>query len=381
MENELAAIIPAAGLSSRMGELKALLPLGETTVLGHIIKLFQSCGISDIIVVTGHRAEEVEQEAVRAGARAVHNADYEQGMFTSIKTGIRALRPETRGFFLLPVDIPLIRRGTIRLLAEAFTNFPLAIVYPVFHGRRGHPPLITTSLSKHILNNDGPDGLRGLLEQVDRQSVTSVRDIEVPDANILFDMDTMTDYRSGIDLYAKRDMPTIEECSILLHDLYGMAPLGLDHAQRVADLAAAICAGIAEKRGQGPDRDVCRVAGLLHDIAKGHAHHEEEGGRWLRQLGFDRVADIVAAHKEAELPPGARVTEKEIVYLADKMVSGNRLVSVENRFRQKLELYAEDPAACAAITRRLLQARKVMEAIEIETGCSLDYLISQCRDA
>jgi len=191
----------------------------------------------------------------------------------------------------------------------------------------------------------------------------------------------MTDYQSGIDLYARRDVPTIDECAILLHDMYQMAPRGLDHAQRVAELAAAICAGIAEKRGAGPDRDVCRVAGLLHDIAKGHAHHEEEGGRWLRQLGFDRVADIVAAHKDAELPPGARVTEKEIVYLADKMVSGNRLVSVENRFRQKLELYADDPAACAAIKRRLLQARKVMEAIETETGCSLDYLISQCRGA
>lgn len=371
MESELAAIIPAAGLSSRMGELKALLPLGQTTVLGHLIDLFHRCGIRDVIVVTGHRAGEVGQAALAAGARVVHNDDYEQGMFSSIKSGIRALAPETRGFFLLPVDIPLIRPGTIRLLAEAFTSFPLAIVYPVFQGRRGHPPLITTSLAKHILNHDGANGLRALLEQVDRQSLTSVRDIAVPDANILFDMDTMADYQTGVALYGKRDVPTLEECSILLQDLYRMPPNGLDHAKRVAELADAICARIAAKRGTGPDREVCRVAGLLHDIAKGHAHHEEEGGRWLRQLGFDRAADIVAAHKDALLPPDGRVTEKEIVYIADKMVSGNRLVSVEKRFMEKIALYGDDPEACAAITARLSQAMSVMAAIEAETGTSL----------
>ncbi|MBU1234774.1 MAG: nucleotidyltransferase family protein, partial [Proteobacteria bacterium] len=201
MGNEIAAIIPAAGFSSRMGKLKALLPLGETTVLGQLIALLQRCAIRDIIVVTGHRSEEVGQVAVEAGARAVYNDDYELGMFTSIKTGIKALSPETDGFFLHPVDIPLIRRGTIGLLVEAFAAFPHAIIYPVFQGRRGHPPLITTSLSQHILKSDAPHGLRDLLEQADRQSIVSVREIEVPDANILFDMDTMTDYRSGVDLY------------------------------------------------------------------------------------------------------------------------------------------------------------------------------------
>ena len=374
MENDIAAIIPAAGLSSRMGQLKALLPLGQSTVLAHIIDLFHSCGINDIIVVTGHRAEEVGQIALAAGARVVHNPDYEEGMLSSIKAGVSALQPETRGFFLLPVDIPLIRRGTIQLLAEAFTSLPLAIVYPVFQGRRGHPPLITTSLVKHILNYEGQNGLRAVLEQVDRQSISSVREIEVPDANILFDMDTQADYQTGITLYGKRDVPTMDECRILLHELYRMPPKGIAHAQQVAELAVEICARIAEKRGTGPDLDVCRVAGLLHDIAKGHAHHEEEGGRWLRQLGFDRAADIVAAHMDAQLQPGEQITEKEIVYIADKMVSGCNLVSVEKRFLEKIALYGDDPDACAAINNRLRNARTVMAAIEAEVGASLESI-------
>ncbi|MBU1140701.1 MAG: NTP transferase domain-containing protein [Proteobacteria bacterium] len=380
MGNEIAAIIPAAGFSSRMGKLKALLPLGETTVLGQLIALLQCCAIRDIIVVTGHRSEEVGQVAVEAGARAVYNDDYELGMFTSIKTGIKALSPETDGFFLHPVDIPLIRRGTIGLLVEAFAAFPHAIIYPVFQGRRGHPPLITTSLSQHILKSDAPHCLRALLEQADRQSIVSVREIEVPDANILFDMDTMTDYRSGVDLYSKRDVPTMDECRFLLQKMFKMPAKGLAHAERVADLAVAICAHIAEKRAEGPDRDICRAAGLLHDIAKGHANHEVEGGRWLRQLGFERTADIVAAHKDTELAPDTQVTEKEIVYIADKMVSGNRLVSVAERFQEKMDLYADNPEACAAIKRRLHHAMNVMAAIEDETGTSLDAIAAALQE-
>lgn len=99
MTNEISAIIPAAALSSGTGELKGLLSLGKTTALGHIIGLFQSCGIMDIIVVTGHRAYEVELAVTGSGARVVHNDEYDQGMCTSINTGIKALHPETRFFF------------------------------------------------------------------------------------------------------------------------------------------------------------------------------------------------------------------------------------------------------------------------------------------
>ncbi len=381
MGSEIAAIIPAAGFSSRMGKLKALLPFGETTLLGHIINLFRSCSINDIVVVTGHRAAEIEQIALESGARTVFNAEFGRGMFSSIQSGIRVLHPDTRAFFLLPVDIPLIRKGTIRLLVDAFNTCLPAVLYPVFQGRRGHPPLITSSLISQILNNAGENGLRELLDKVDRQSITSVREIEVPDANILFDMDTMDDYKIGMERYAKRDIPTMDECRILLHAIYAMPPHRVAHSLRVAEIAAAICAGIAERRDEAPDKEICRVAGLLHDIAKGHAQHEEEGGRWLRNLGFDRIADIVAAHREAELPEGGRITEKEIVYIADKLVSGSELVSVEKRFLQKLALFGGDPEACSAINRRLLQARKVVKAIEIETGCSMDSLISECRGA
>ncbi len=147
MAAQLSAIILAAGLSSRMGELKALLPLGnggnvgERTVLEQCLTLFRQCGVEDLAVVTGHRADEVGTVAALAGARLVHNPDFASGMYSSIRAGVGALPDQCSGFFLLPVDLSLVRCGTIRLLTRSFAQAPARIVYPVFDGRRGHPPL------------------------------------------------------------------------------------------------------------------------------------------------------------------------------------------------------------------------------------------------
>ncbi|MBU0961099.1 MAG: phosphohydrolase, partial [Proteobacteria bacterium] len=86
------------------------------------------------------------------------------------------------------------------------------------------------------------------------------------------------------------------------------------------------------------------------------------------------------AHKDTELAPDTQVTEKEIVYIADKMVSGNRLVSVAERFQEKMDLYADNPEACAAIKRRLHHAMNVMAAIEDETGTSLDAIAAALQE-
>jgi CTP:molybdopterin cytidylyltransferase MocA len=376
---KLAAIILAAGFSSRMGTCKAMLPLGENTVLEQAVELFHDCGVSEVIVVTGHEAGVTAPAARKTGALAVFNPDFGLGMFSSICTGLRAISPECKGFFLLPVDIPLIRKGTVRLLVRAFEASASRLIYPVYGGDRGHPPLISTSLCQTIVQGDGSHGLRGILAAVETESPAQVRDILVPDANILFDMDTPEAYQDGLARNAVRDFPRMGECEVLIRQIYPMPDRGLAHAEKVAELAVAICDLIALTRTPPPDRELCRVCGWLHDMAKGSPGHEQEGGRRLFELGFDRAAEIVAAHRESTYLPGALVCEKEIVFLADKMVSGSSLVRVEERFQQKLDLYANDPEACAAIQRRLLGARTVLRAIEEETGSSLFDLLCRCH--
>ncbi|MFN2355829.1 MAG: NTP transferase domain-containing protein, partial [Desulfopila sp.] len=215
MAPRLSAIILAAGLSSRMGDLKATMPLGTSTVLEQSLGLFRDCGIEDLVVVTGHRSEETGAIADRAGARVVHNPKFGSGMYSSIKIGVRHIGKRSNGFFLLPADIPLVRPGTLRLLIRSF-KASTRIAYPTFDGKRGHPPLIARDLIPTILkNNSQKGGLRSLLSKVEHKRPKQIVEINVPDANILFDMDTPEDYTTGLHRFTRLGYPTMQECAII----------------------------------------------------------------------------------------------------------------------------------------------------------------------
>ena len=157
-KKNIAAIIPAAGLSSRMKDFKPLLPMGRQSILETTIDLFKQNGVDDIFVVTGHRSEDLEGLITKKGATPVHNPDFRQGMFSTILTGVKCLQNHYDAFFLLPADLPAIRPHTIKEILRAYDNANAKIVCPVFKGGRGHPPLISTQLLPAIINfNQGAD--------------------------------------------------------------------------------------------------------------------------------------------------------------------------------------------------------------------------------
>lgn len=384
MAPHLSAIILAAGFSSRMGKLKAALPLpvpsGTDTVLDLCIGLFKACGIEELLVVTGHRRQETGAIAERAGARVVFNADFAAGMYSSIKTGVRHLANDSDGYFLLPVDIPLVRPGTIRLLARSFSATPAAITYPTFVGKRGHPPLIGRDLFPAILDKKHPEGgLHFLLQNFEYKHPQQVVDVPVPDANILFDMDIPEEYTAGLRRAARLDYPTPEEAAIILR-LHPMPAKGLAHGRLVGSIAKALCQAILHNTKRQLDPELCLVCGWLHDMAKGHANHEQEAGRRLRELGFDRAAKIVAAHRDLVWQPGAAITEKELVHIADKLAQGSRIVDLAARFKEKLHLYHDKPEAVQAIQRRFELARCLAAAVETESGRRLEDILAPPLD-
>ena len=362
-----------------MGALKAGLPLGTSTVLGQCINLFRTCGIEDLVVVTGHQSEKTGIIAKRAGARIAYNPRFTAGMYSSVHAGVGHIAKPSDGFFLLPVDIPLVRPGTVRLLTRAYgagCSDNVQIVYPTFAGKRGHPPLISGKLIAAIYENDQLDGgLRTLLTQIENEQPQQVVEVEVPDANIFFDMDTPNDYTAGLTRFSRLGYPTMEECATILK-LRPMPEKGLAHGRLVARIAASLCLAIMQKDQRILDPDLCRVCGLLHDIAKGHPSHEKEGGRWLQELGFTRGAEIVAAHKDIVWHPGAAITEKELVHLADKLARGSRLVDIRERFEEKLTLYRNDTKAVRAIHSRYQLARQLSAAVELVTGQQLDDILA-----
>ena len=369
MAPRLSALILAAGFSSRMGELKALLPLGGGTMLAQAVSLFRDCGIGDIVVVTGHRAAEIGAVATAAGARLAHNPRYAAGMYGSIRAGAGLLADRCDGFFLLPVDIPLVRRGTVRLLVRSFAAAPALLCSPVFAGRSGHPPLLHADLIPAILAEEQCEGgLRALLAGVEATHPDRVREVPVADAHIHIDLDTPDDYLDGCLRFERRGIPSMAECQAILEHLHPMPAKGLAHGRAVAEVAAALAGAVNRHGGLSLDLELCRVGGWLHDIAKGQPRHEAEGERWLNELGFARVGAIVGAHRDLPWTAGMPVGEREIVHLADKLVRGSRLVTVETRFVEKLELFRDDPEAVRAIEHRYRQAMQLAVAVETAMG-------------
>jgi len=185
----LAALVLAAGHSSRMGDFKPLLTVGRCTALQSAIRLFRESGVEDMAVIVGYRADEVSPVALRAGACCVLNPDHETGMFSSVVAGVRWLPSYVEACFILPADMPLVRPGTVRQMTAEFLRSKAPILYPVFNGRRGHPPLVVTRILAEALGAEPPASLRDLL----RRHESEARPVVVDDEGIILDMDTPGD--------------------------------------------------------------------------------------------------------------------------------------------------------------------------------------------
>ena len=374
-DSAISAVVLSAGFSSRMARFKPLLPIGEKTVVERAVSLFREGGIDDVIVVVGHRAGEVRPVVASAGGRAVGNEDYAKGMFTSVKAGARSVSSKCRAFFVMPVDIPLVRPSTVKLLVRAYLENQGRIVYPVFDSRRGHPPLIPAPLAAAMVKSSAGDGLRGFLGEHDALAL----DLPVPDRNILLDMDSPENYEEALRRVEQNDLPTRRECETILGHTFPVSEKVLVHSRMVERLSVAIAAALIEK-GEKLDLALASAGALLHDIAKGQKDHAKKGAEMVRELGFDRVADIVALHTDLNGEHNAGAREAEIVYIADKLIANDRLVSLSSRFDTALGRFGHDPLAREAIERRRKTAESVKKKLEILAGRSLESFFSRCEN-
>jgi len=137
------AVILAAGSASRMGRTKQLLPWGDTTVLGQVIRSARETAVSHVLVVSGHEAEAVEAIAQAEGAATLHNPRYAEGeMLSSLQTAVRALPPNVGAVLVMLADQPLVTPETIERLLQAYEQQGYGLIAPTYEGQRGNPVLI-----------------------------------------------------------------------------------------------------------------------------------------------------------------------------------------------------------------------------------------------
>lgn len=152
------AIILAAGASRRLGRPKQLERLGGTTLLRRAVEAAGPC--DPVIVVTGFRAGDMARELEGTGARVVHNPGWEEGMASSLRTGLAALPPGAEGALFLVSDQPAVSADLVGRILAAFDGRPVACVYA---GVRGIPALLPARDFPRILELRGDRGARGLL--------------------------------------------------------------------------------------------------------------------------------------------------------------------------------------------------------------------------
>jgi len=186
----ISAILLAAGESRRMGEFKQLLRLNNKTFVEHCVDNLLASRVDEVIIVTGHRELEVRRAVGDRPVRFAHNVDYQSGMASSIKCGIRAISPGMRACVLALVDQPQIGADVTNLVIETREKAPGIIVIPTYQGKNGHPILLDVSLKEEILAMDPEQGLR----QVVRAHLGQVARVEVSSSAVLEDCDLPEDY-------------------------------------------------------------------------------------------------------------------------------------------------------------------------------------------
>lgn len=180
--------ILAAGFSSRMGNFKPLLPIGDKTVVERCIEVSKAAGLKEIAVVTGHQRESILPVIHRQKAIEAFNPNFEKGMFTSIQRGVAALSLDLDGFFVMPVDCPLATEQVLRLLLEHFE--PESFTVPCYRGKKGHPLLIPAAYREAILNHDGTGGLKAITDR----DFEKMKRVETGFEGVVMDMDTPAAY-------------------------------------------------------------------------------------------------------------------------------------------------------------------------------------------
>lgn len=192
----IAAIVVAAGLSTRMGQPKQLLPYAGHTVIEQIVSVLLQCPLAEVVVVTGHERQAIEATLADWPVRCVFNPNYKQGeMLSSVQRGLATLlEAKTAAALIVLSDQPQIEVPVVRRLIEAYQAEPGPLTIPSYQMRRGHPILIDRACWPEILALGWDQTLRAVIKSHAHQ----INYVVVETESVLRDIDTPEEYRQAL---------------------------------------------------------------------------------------------------------------------------------------------------------------------------------------
>ena len=188
----IAALILAAGESSRMGSPKATLVYRDRAFLELIVETVREGGLDRIVVVLGHQAEVIRRQVKIEPAQVVVNPNYRFGQTSSLQAGLRALvGDDPEAILLCLVDHPAISADSVRRILAGFRESAVPVVIPSYRGRRGHPVLIGRQLFGELLALTCEAGANSVV----RKYRAATKLVEVDDEGVVIDVDDPECYR------------------------------------------------------------------------------------------------------------------------------------------------------------------------------------------
>ena len=186
-------IVPAAGMSVRMGQNKLLLTFQGKPLIAHAVDTLLASAVDEVVVVLGHDADKVREKLGGKKVMFVENPDYREGLSTSIRAGIAAVSAHASAIMIYLADQPLLAPEEINSLIRAFAEarkLNKSIVVPFFRGRRGNPVILDSAYNEAILDVAGETGCRRVI----RRNPDQVFVVEMENDHAVRDVDTMEDY-------------------------------------------------------------------------------------------------------------------------------------------------------------------------------------------
>ena len=193
---KLNIILLAAGLSRRMGDAnKLLLPFKNSTILQTTLENILTADIGNIIVVVGYEADKVKKILENyPSISIVENIFYEQGMTSSIQTGVKYLKPENNGLMICLGDMLFIESEEYRQIANFFLDASKEddkiIVQPEFKQMIGNPIVFSDCYLNEISSHGAPEGCREIIQK----HKVHLKKVTMSSNNILKDIDKKEDY-------------------------------------------------------------------------------------------------------------------------------------------------------------------------------------------
>ncbi len=192
LESRVTAVVLAAGGSTRMrGAVKQLLPWGDTTFVGNAVRVAKNSRVREIVVVTGHQAEQVKKEIRKLGEiKVAHNPDWATGRASSVRLGIQNTSANSGAAIFINADQPFLAPQVIDAVIEKFFETRAPMVVPMFDGKTGSPVLFARELFWELNALQGEQGGRDVLQKY-REVLARV---DIADARAALDLDTPEEY-------------------------------------------------------------------------------------------------------------------------------------------------------------------------------------------